>query len=132
MSFKTLRCTTSSLARSRLKRLGTLSLKTRMHTTRATLTLWQMARRYTRTKDSLSILTVNLGQTSLEVARRLLPEKFAQHLDNREHTQVSPLVKSLARSKSHIACVLEASNVDIEEAAYLVRHGWYMQSNKGS
>ena len=36
-------------------------------------------------------------------------------------------MKSLARSKSHIACVLEASNVDIEEAAYLVRHGWYMQ-----
>ena len=26
--------------------------------------------------------------------------------------------------------MLEASNVDIEEAAYLVRHGWYMQSNK--
>ena len=34
MSFKMLCCTTSSLARSRLKRLGTLSLKTRMHTTR--------------------------------------------------------------------------------------------------
>ena len=38
-------------------------------------------------------------------------------------------MKSLARSKSHIACVLEASNIDIEEASYLVRHGWYMQSN---
>ena len=35
------------------------------------------------------------------------------------------------RSKSHIVCVLEASDLDIEEAAYLVRHGWYMQSNKG-
>ena len=40
-------------------------------------------------------------------------------------------MKSLARSKSHIACVLEANNVDIEEVAYLFRHGWYMQSNTG-
>ena len=81
------------------------------------------------TKDSLSILTVNLGNFA-RGRKKTLPEKFAQHLDNRDHTQVSPLVKSLARSKSHIACVLEANNVDIEEAAYLVRHGWYMQSNR--
>ena len=40
-------------------------------------------------------------------------------------------MKSLARSKSHIVRVLEAGDVDLEEAAYLCRHGWYMQSNKG-
>ena len=40
-------------------------------------------------------------------------------------------MKSLARSKSHIACVLEAGNVDIKEVSYLVRHGWYLQCNMG-
>ena len=41
------------------------------------------------------------------------------------------MVKSLAGSKSHIVRALEAGDVDLEEAAYLCRHGWYMQSNKG-
>ena len=74
-------------------------------------------------KDTLSILTVNLGNF-IRGRKNTVPEKFAQCLDNKDHTQVGALVKSLARSKSHIACVLEASNIHIEEAAYLVRHGW--------
>ena len=81
-------------------------------------------------KEALSILTVNLGNF-VRGRKKTVPEKFAAHVDRKDYNGVGPLVKSLARSKSHIACVLEASNVDIEEVAYLVRHGWYMQSNMG-
>ena len=81
-------------------------------------------------KEALSILTVNLGNF-VRGRKKTVPEKFAAHVDRKDYNGVGPLVKSLARSKSHIACALEASNVDIEEVAYLVRHGWYMQSNMG-
>ena len=81
-------------------------------------------------KEALSILTVNLGNF-VRGRKKTVPEKFAAHVDRKDYNGVGPLVKSLARRKSHIACVLEASNVDIEEVAYLVRHGWYMQSNMG-
>ena len=81
-------------------------------------------------KEALSILTVNLGNF-VRGRKKTVPEKFAAHVDRKDYNGVGPLVKSLARSNSHIACVLEASNVDIEEVAYLVRHGWYMQSNMG-
>ena len=81
-------------------------------------------------KEALSILTVNLGNF-VRGRKKTVPEKFAAHVDRKDYNGVGPLVKSLARSKSHIACVLEASNVDIEEVSYLVRHGWYMQSQPG-
>ena len=81
-------------------------------------------------KEALSILTVNLGNF-VRGRKKTVPEKFAAHVDRKDYNGIGPLVKGLARSKSHIACVLEASNVDIEEVAYLVRHGWYMQSNMG-
>ena len=81
-------------------------------------------------KDTLSILTVNLGNF-VRGRKQTVPAKFAPHIDRKDDSGVGPLVKSLARSKSHIVCVLEASNVDIEEAAYLCRHGWYTQSNNG-
>ena len=77
-------------------------------------------------KEALSILTVNLGNF-VRGRKKTAPEKFAAHVDRKDYNGVGPLVKSLARSKSHNACVLEASNVDIKE----VRHGWYMQSNMG-
>ena len=81
-------------------------------------------------KEALSILTVNLGNF-VRGRKKTVPDKFAAHVDRKDYNGVGPLVKSLARSKGHIACVLEASNVDIEEVSYLVRHGWYMQSNMG-
>ena len=81
-------------------------------------------------KEALSILTVNLGNF-VRGRKKTVPEKFAAHVDRKDYNGVGPLVKILARSKNHIACVLEASNVDIEEVSYLVRHGWYMQSNMG-
>ena len=81
-------------------------------------------------KEALSILTVNLGNF-IRGRKNTVPAKYAQFVDRKDNSGVGPLVKSLARSKSHIVCLLEASNLDIEEVAYLVRHGWYMQSNKG-
>ena len=81
-------------------------------------------------KEALSILTVNLGNF-VRGRKKTVPAKFAEHVDRKDYNGVGPLVKSLARSKSHIACVLEASNVDIEEVSYLVRHGWHLQSNMG-
>ena len=39
------------------------------------------------TKDSLSILTVNLGNFA-RGRKKTLPEKFAQHLDNKDHTHL--------------------------------------------
>ena len=81
-------------------------------------------------KEALSILTVNLGNF-IRGRKKSAPAKYAQFVDRKDSSGVGPLVKSLARSKSHIIRLLEASNLDIEEVAYLVRHGWYMQSNKG-
>ena len=81
-------------------------------------------------KDTLSILTVNLGNF-VRGRKKTVPAKFAQRVDRKDYDGVGPLVKSLARSKSHIACVLEASDVDYDEMTYLCRHGWYMQSNMG-
>ena len=78
-------------------------------------------------KDTLSILTVNL-RNFVRGRKKTVPAKFAQHVDRKDYNGVGPLVKSLARSKSHIACVLEANKVDIEEVSYLCRHSWYMQS----
>ena len=63
--------------------------------------------------------------------KKTVPAKYAQFVDRKDDSGVGPLVKSLARSKNHIICLLEALNLDIEEVAYLVRHGWCMQSNKG-
>ena len=80
-------------------------------------------------KDSLSILTVNLGNF-IRGRKKTVPAKYAQLVDKKDDSGVGPLVKSFARSKSHIICLLEASTLDIEEVAYLVRHGWCMQSNK--
>ena len=81
-------------------------------------------------KEALSILTVNLGNF-VRGRKKTVPDKFAAHVDRKDNNGVGPLVKSLARSQSHIACVLEANNIDVEEVAYLVRHGWCMQPNKG-
>ena len=81
-------------------------------------------------KEALSILTVNLGNF-VRGRKKTVPDKFAAHVDRKDNNGVGPLVKSLARSQSHIACVLEANNIDVEEVAYLVRHGWCVQPNKG-
>ena len=81
-------------------------------------------------KEALGILTVNLGNF-VRGRKKTVPGKFAAHVDRKDSDNVGPLVKSLARSQNHIACVLEANNVDLEEVAYLVRHGWYAQFNKG-
>ena len=81
-------------------------------------------------KDTLSILTVNLGNF-VRGRKKTVPAKFAQHVDSKEYDGVGLLAKSLARSKSHIACVLEASNVGYNEMTYLCRHGWYTQTDMG-
>ena len=67
-------------------------------------------------KEALSILTVNLGNF-IRGRNKTAPAKYAQFVDRKDNLGVGPLVKSLARSKSHIICLLEASNLDIEEAA---------------
>ena len=73
---------------------------------------------------------MNLGNF-IRGRKKTVPAKHAQLVDKKDDSGVGPLVKSLARSKSHIICLLEASTLDIEEVAYLVRHGWYMQPSKG-
>ena len=70
-------------------------------------------------KEALGILTVNLGNF-VRGRKKTVPGKFVAHVDRKDGDNVGPLVKSLARSQSHIACVLEANNVDLEEVAYLV------------
>ena len=59
-------------------------------------------------KEALSILTVNLGNF-VRGRKKTVPDKFAAHVDRKDNNGVGPLVKSLARSQSHIACVLEAN-----------------------
>ena len=52
---------------------------------------------------------------------------IGQHDD---HT-IGPLVKSLARSKSHLILLRESSNLELREAAYLLGHGWVVKSHEG-
>ena len=80
-------------------------------------------------KESLSVLTVNLGNF-VRGRKKTVPAKYAQLVDRKDDSGVGPLVKASLEAKATL-CVCLSSNLDIEEAAYLVRHGWYMQRHKG-
>ena len=81
-------------------------------------------------KDGLSFLTVNLGNF-VRGRKNSLPSKFADLIEQQHEDGVGILVKSLARSKSHMIILLEAGSLNMQEAAYLVSHGWFLKENNG-
>ena len=75
-------------------------------------------------KIGLGYLTVNLGNF-VRGRKNTLPKVYAGIVDELDDSGVGPMVKSLlARSKSHLILLNEASELLDSEVAYLVQEGW--------
>ena len=82
-----------------------------------------------RSKIGLGYLTVNLGNF-VRGRKNTLPKVYAGIIDELDDSGVGPMLKSLARSKSHLILLNEASELLDSEVAYLVQEGWLVhQSN---
>ena len=74
-------------------------------------------------KLSLGYLTVNLGNF-VRGRKCTLPAVYANFIDEADDSGVGPMVKSLARSKSHLILLNEASQLVDSEIDYLQQEGW--------
>ena len=79
-------------------------------------------------KIGLGYLTVNLGNF-VRGRKNTLPKVYAGVVDELDDSRVGPMVKSLARSKSHLILLNEASELLDSEIAYLVQEGWLVHQN---
>ena len=79
-------------------------------------------------KIGLGYLTVNLGNF-VRGRKNTLPKVYAGVVDELDDSGVGPMVKSLARSKSHLILLNEASELLDSEIAYLVQEGWLVHQN---
>ena len=79
-------------------------------------------------KIGLGYLTVNLGNF-VRGRKNTLPKVYAGIVDELDDSGVGPMVKSLARSKSHLILLNEASELLDSEIAYLVQEGWLVHQN---
>ena len=79
-------------------------------------------------KIGLGYLTVNLGNF-VRGRKSTLPKVYAEFIDELDDSGVGPMVKSLARSKSHLILLNEASELLDSEIAYLVQEGWLVHQN---
>ena len=79
-------------------------------------------------KIGLGYLTVNL-ENFVRGRKSTLPKVYAEFIDEPEDSGVGPMVKSLARSKSHLILLNEASELLDSEVAYLVQEGWLVHQN---
>ena len=80
-------------------------------------------------KISLGYLTVNLGNF-VRGRKSTLPTVCAEFIDTLDDSGVGPMVKSLARSKSHLILLNEASQLLDSEVAYLGQEeGWLVHQN---
>ena len=73
-------------------------------------------------------LTVNLGNF-VRGSKSTLSKVYAEFIDELDDSGVGPMVKSLARSKSHLILLNEASELLDSEVAYLVQEGWLVHQN---
>ena len=58
-----------------------------------------------------------------------LPKVYAEFIDQPDDSGVGPMVKSLARSKSHLILLNEASELLDSEIDYLGQEGWLVHQN---
>ena len=79
-------------------------------------------------KIGLGYLTVNLGNF-VRGRKNTLPKVYAGIVDELDDSGVGPMVNSLARSKSHLILLNEASELLDSEIAYLVQEGWLVHQN---
>ena len=79
-------------------------------------------------KIGLGYLTVNLGNF-VRGRKNTLPKVYAGVVDELDDSGVGPMVKSLARSKSHLILLNEATELLDSEVAYLVQEGWLVHQN---
>ena len=79
-------------------------------------------------KISLGYLTVNLGNF-VRGRKSTLPKVYAEFIDQPDDSGVGPMVKSLARSKSHLILLNEASELLDSEIDYLGQEGWLVHQN---
>ena len=71
---------------------------------------------------------MNLGNFVRD-RKNTLPKVYAGFIDELDDSGVGPMVKSLARSKSHLILLNEASELLDSEVAYLVQEGWLVHQN---
>ena len=79
-------------------------------------------------KIGLGYLTVNLGNF-VQGRKSTLPKVYAEFIDKLDDSGVGPMVTSLARSKSHLILLNEASELLDSDIAYLVQEGWLVHQN---
>ena len=79
-------------------------------------------------KLSVGYLTVNLGNF-VRGRKCTLPAVYANFIDEPDDSGVGPMVKSLARSKSHLILLNEASQLVDSEIDYLRQEGWLVHQN---
>ena len=73
-------------------------------------------------KNSLGFLTVSLGNF-VRGRKNIFPAVYAALIDERDSAGVGPMVQSLARSRSHLILLNEASQLLDSEIAYLGDNG---------
>ena len=61
--------------------------------------------------------------------KNTLPAVYAEFIDERDDADVGPMVKPLARSRSHLILLNEASQLVDSEIAYLGDNRWLVQNN---
>ena len=83
---------------------------------------------FTHRRLHLDFLTVNLGNF-VRGRKHTLPAVYAGFLDERDSAGVGPMVQSLARSRSHLIFLNEASELIDSEIAYLGDNGWLVHQN---
>ena len=71
---------------------------------------------------------MNLGNF-VRGRKNTFPKVYAGVVDELDDSGVGPMVKSLARSKSHLILLNEASELLDSEIAYLVQEGWLVHQN---
>ena len=79
-------------------------------------------------KTSLGFVAVNLGNF-VRGRKYTLPAVYAGFFDEPDSAGVGPMAQSLARSRSHLILLNEASELLDSEIAYLGDNGWLAHQN---
>ena len=79
-------------------------------------------------RASLGFLTVNLGNF-VRGRKYTLPAVYEGFFNTRDDSGVGPMVQSLARSRSHLILLNEASELTDDEITYLGKNGWLVRQN---
>ncbi len=83
-----------------------------------------------QSKDRLSVMVLNLGNF-VRGKKNTVPPAYSDHIEELETKPPGIFIKSLARSKSHLILLNEASKITAQDVAYLLRNGWLTWNSPG-